>query len=132
MSVFFTDSDCEIWYTDVDKYNIKVLGMPYILDGEEKFYDMGRNTNFKHMYDRMREGAMPNTAALNPQDYTENFEPVFAAGEDIFYIHFSDKLSGTFNYMQTALTELKEKYPDLEIDCHQGDQPLYYYLISLE
>lgn len=27
---------------------------------------------------------------------------------------------------------LKEKYPDLEIDCHQGDQPLYYYLISLE
>ena len=24
------------------------------------------------------------------------------------------------------------KYPDLEIDCHQGDQPLYYYLISLE
>ena len=27
---------------------------------------------------------------------------------------------------------LKAKYPDLEIDCHQGDQPLYYYLISLE
>ncbi|MBR7172776.1 MAG: DAK2 domain-containing protein [Clostridia bacterium] len=27
---------------------------------------------------------------------------------------------------------LKNKYPDLEIDCHQGDQPLYYYLISLE
>ncbi len=27
---------------------------------------------------------------------------------------------------------LKEKYPDLEIDCHEGDQPLYFYLISLE
>lgn len=27
---------------------------------------------------------------------------------------------------------LKEKYPDLEIDCHEGGQPLYYYLISLE
>lgn len=27
---------------------------------------------------------------------------------------------------------LKDKYPDIEIDCHQGDQPLYYYLISLE
>ena len=27
---------------------------------------------------------------------------------------------------------LKEKYPDLEIDCHEGSQPLYYYLISLE
>ncbi len=27
---------------------------------------------------------------------------------------------------------LKDKYPDLEIDCHEGDQPLYFYLISLE
>ncbi len=27
---------------------------------------------------------------------------------------------------------LKEKYPDFEIDCHEGGQPLYYYLISLE
>ncbi len=28
--------------------------------------------------------------------------------------------------------KLKEKYPDLEIDCNEGGQPLYYYLISLE
>ena len=27
---------------------------------------------------------------------------------------------------------LKAKYPDLEIDIHEGGQPLYYYLISLE
>lgn len=27
---------------------------------------------------------------------------------------------------------LKAKYPDIEIDCHEGGQPLYYYLISLE
>ena len=28
--------------------------------------------------------------------------------------------------------KLKDKYPDLEIDVHEGNQPLYYYLISLE
>ena len=28
--------------------------------------------------------------------------------------------------------KLKEKYPDIGIDCHEGGQPLYYYLISLE
>ena len=32
----------------------------------------------------------------------------------------------------TLIDTLKEKYPDLEIDIHEGDQPLYYYLISLE
>ena len=32
-----------------------------------------------------------------------------------------------------ALTELlTEKYPDLEVSCHNGGQPLYYYLISIE
>ena len=32
-----------------------------------------------------------------------------------------------------ALVEtLSEKYPDVEVDCHPGGQPLYYYLISIE
>lgn len=115
MSKFFTDTDCELWYTDVDKYDINVLEMPYTIDGEEKYYDMGRNTDFKAMFDRMRAGALPITSALNPTDYINYFEPVFAAGEDIFYVHFSDKLSGTFNYMNLALGELKEKYPDRKI-----------------
>ena len=115
MSVFFTDTDCELWYTDAEKYNINIIGMPYTLDGEEKFYDMGKNTDFKHMYNRMREGAMPITSALNPQDYVDYFEPIFKKGEDILYVHFSDRLSGTFNYMKLALDELKERYPDRKV-----------------
>ena len=115
MSVFFTDSDCEIWYTDVDKYDIKVLEMPYTIDNEEKFYDMGRTTDFKTLFDRMRDGAMPITSALNPDDYIRYFEPVLASGQDILYVHFSDKLSGTFNYMKIALDELKEKYPERKV-----------------
>lgn len=32
-----------------------------------------------------------------------------------------------------VLTEkVTEKYPDLEVACHRGGQPLYYYLISIE
>lgn len=115
MSVFFTDTDCELWYTDAEKYNINIIGMPYTLDGVERFYDMGKNTDFKLLYDRMRAGAMPITSALNPQDYVDYFEPVFKKGEDILYVHFSDRLSGTFNYMAVALEELKEKYPDRKV-----------------
>ncbi len=115
MSVFFTDSDCELWYTYVDKYDIKVLEMPYTLDGEEYFYDMGRNTDFKKLFDRMRAGSMPTTSALNPQTYIDYFDPVFASGEDILYVHFSNKLSGTFEYMKTAMRTLSEKYPDRKL-----------------
>ena len=115
MSVFFTDTDCELWYTDAEKYNINIIGMPYTLDGVERFYDMGKETDFKLMYDRMRAGAMPITSALNPQDYVDYFEPIFASGQDVFYVHFSDQLSGTFNYLKLALDELKEKYPERKV-----------------
>lgn len=114
MSVFFTDSDCEIWYTDVDKYNMKVVEMPYTIDGEEKFYDMGRATDFKQFYDKMRAGSTPKTSALNPYDYTKIFEPYFIKGEDILYVHFSSEMSGTFGSMSIALKELKEKYPNVK------------------
>ena len=33
---------------------------------------------------------------------------------------------------EMLVEKLTEKYPDLEISCHRGGQPLYYYLISLE
>lgn len=112
MSVYFTDSDCEIWYTDVDELGINFLPMPYLIDGKEFAYDMGRNTDFHALYEKMRGGAMPTTAALNPQDYIDAFEPIFARGEDILYVHFSSELSGTFNHLRTALNELKEKYPE--------------------
>lgn len=115
MSVFFTDTDCELWWTEAEKYDINIIGMPYTLDGVERVYDMGKNTDLKLMYDRMRAGAMPITSALNPQNYVDYFEPVFANGEDILYVHFSDRLSGTFNYMKLALDELKEKYPERKV-----------------
>jgi len=89
--------------------------MPYTLDNEEYYYDDGRDPSFVKIYDRMRKGAVPITSALSPQNYVDYFEPVLKSGEDIFYVSFSHNLSGTFNYMNMALNELKEKYPDRKV-----------------
>ena len=59
----------------------------------------------------MRDGEVVSTAALNTNDYINYFEPVFAAGEDILYVHFSSNLSCTFNSMNEAVKMLLEKYP---------------------
>ena len=117
MSVFFTDTDCEMFYTDSDTLKMNVIGMPYTLKGQEYVYDFGRNTDIKKFYDEMRSGEIVTTSALNSQDYINYFEPIFAAGEDILYVHFSSELSATFNHMQKALEELKEKYPDRKVTC---------------
>ena len=112
MSVFFTDTDCEMWYTDAEELKMNVIGMPYTINGQEHIYDFGKNTNIEAFYKDMREGKVATTSALNAQDYIDYFEPIFAKGEDILYVHFSSELSCTFNSMNQALEELKKKYPE--------------------
>ena len=115
MYQLFCDSNCELWYTTVKELGLNVIRMPYFSGGEEHYYDMGEETDFKAFFDRMKAGETPKTAALNEYAYIEYFEPVLARGEDIYYITFSHQMSATFNSMKAAIATLKEKYPDREI-----------------
>lgn len=115
MYQLFCDSNCELWHTEAKELGLNVIRMPYVLDGEEYYYDLGEKTDFKHFYDHMRAGAVPTTSAINEQNYIDYFEPVLKEGKDIYYITFSHKLSATFESMDRAIAALKEKYPDREI-----------------
>lgn len=120
MSVLFCDTNCELWYDKAEQLGLKVIRMPYTLDGKEYFYDLGKNTDFDYFYRRMREKSMPTTAALNEYDYIDYFEPYFKEGKDIFYITFSHQLSGTFEFMNKAIEQLKQKYPERKITIYNS------------
>ena len=115
MYQLFCDSNCELWHTTVKELGLNLIKMPYVMDGEERFYDMGETHDFKGFFNHMRAGGTPKTAALNEYAYTEYFEPILARGEDIYYITFSHQMSGTFNAMKNVIAQLKEKYPEREI-----------------
>ena len=115
MSRFFCDSNGEIWYTRFDELGVDYIQMPYTVNGEEKFFDLGRDTDCKKFFDDMRAGAYVKTQALNEAKYIDYFEPVLKGGEDIIYVHFSREMSGTFNSMDSAIAVLKEKYPERKI-----------------
>ena len=115
MYQLFCDSNCELWHTTVKELGLNLIRMPYVIDDQEYFYDMGETHDFKGFFDKMRAGAAPKTAALNEYAYTEYFEPILARGEDIYYITFSHQMSGTFNAMKNVIAQLKEKYPEREI-----------------
>lgn len=116
-SVFFTDTDCEMLYEDSEKLGLNVIGMPYTINNQEYVYDYGKNTDINKFYSDMRSGLVATTSALNSQDYLNYFEPVLASGKDILYVHFSSKLSGTFEHMKKAIEVLNEKYPKCKITC---------------
>lgn len=112
MSTMIFDSNGELWYTRAEELGLDYISMPYYINGEEYFYDLGKATNFRKFYDLVRAGNIPKTQALNPEDYKNFLTPYFERGEDILYISFSHKLSGTFQSLDLALRELRERYPD--------------------
>lgn len=113
MLVLFTDSDCDISPDIAKYYGFELISMPYTINEKEIYpYVDFEEFKVKEYYDQLRKGTLPTTSALSPLKYIEYFEPHFAAGNDILYVHFSKAMSGTFNSLNLALQELKEKYPE--------------------
>ena len=113
MYTLFTDTDTDITPSIAKKYGYKLISMPYIVDGIEIFpYESFKEFDSHAFYDMLRNGTLPTTCALSPQKYIEYFEPEFKAGKDVLYVHFSSAMSGTFNALNIALSDLKEKYPE--------------------
>ena len=112
MSVLICDADGELWYTRQEELGVDYIKMPYTYNNEIYYYDLGKDTDFNKFYAAVRGGEMPKTMALNPGEYVEILEPYFAKGEDVLYVSFSHAMSGTFEHLNTALNQLKEKYPE--------------------
>lgn len=117
MYKLFTDTDTDLTPEMAKEFDYHLISMPYTIDNETTYpYDDGKPINFHEFYDILRGGVLPTTAALNPYDYVQIFEPFLKEGYDILYVHFSKAMSGTFNSLAIAQDELKERYPDRSIE----------------
>lgn len=113
MYVIFTDTDNDVTPEIANEYGFKLISMPYTIgDTDVHPYEDFDKFDEKSFYDMLRNGTTLKTTAVNSERYIEYFEPYFKEGKDILYIHFSDKFSSTFSFMQIAIDELKNKYPE--------------------
>ena len=94
--------------------------MPYTVETETVYPYVDFAAFDAHaFYDRLRDGLLPTTSAISEAQYRQYFEPVFAAGDDILYVHFSRAMTATFDAMDRAVAELQAEYPErrfFEID----------------
>lgn len=112
MLVLFTDTDTDITPKMAKEYGYRLISMPYSIDGKTTYpYVDFEEFDAHAFYDTLRGGVLPTTSALGKEAYIEYFEPCFAAGDDILYVHFSRAMTATFDAMDQAVSELKEKYP---------------------
>ena len=111
--VITADSTVDLPKAFLEEKQVPVVSLSYIIDGAT--YKDGEGLTSKEFYDRIREGAMPTTSQVNPEQARDLFEPILKGGTDILHIAFTSGLSGTYNSCRIAAEELSEEYPDRKI-----------------
>jgi DegV family protein with EDD domain len=71
----------------------------------------------KEFYDKMRQGGVAKTSAINPDGFMSLFEGYLSDGVDVLYLGFSSGLSTTYRSGVLAANALMEKHPERKILC---------------
>lgn len=113
--VVMTDNMADLPESYIEEHQIPVLSLSYVIDGET--YDREHPQDVKEFYSRMRNGSMPTTSQVNPEQAKEAFLHCMAQGKDVLYLAFSSGLSGTYNSGRIAAAEIEEEqlYPERKL-----------------
>ena len=108
-----TDNMADLPREYLREHNVDFMALSYILDGEE--YGKERELDYKDFYGMMRNGKMPTTSQVNPEEAKVFFEECIKENKEILYIAFSSGLSGTYNSGKIGAEEVMEEHPDVKI-----------------
>ena len=107
-----TDSCCDLPAGLVEELELSVAPLSVEMDGSS--FPEGTMTPVE-LYDHLRAGKLPKTAAVNPDGWAEWMEPALKEGRDVLVMAFSSGLSATYQSAVIAAGELGEKYPDRKL-----------------
>ncbi len=111
--VISTDAAGDLTPDYAKDHHILIIPIFYQMDGV--VYGKDSLLDEKVFYQKMREGLMPTTSALNPTDVHDYWEPFLKAGKDILHFSFSSALSSSCQTVMLCARELMEKYPERKI-----------------
>jgi len=110
-----TDTGCDMPQEFLDANDIKIIPIPFNIDGVE--HEDGRFTDIsdKEFYEKLGSGSKAGTALINPESFEQVFTEYAERNEDLLVLLLSSGLSGTAQNAVIALYEVREKYPDCKI-----------------
>ena len=107
-----TDSCCDLTDEMIAQLDLTVAQLSVEMDGRSfTNAEMGP----KALYDHMRAGKMPKTAAVNPDGWADLIRPVLEQGEDALVLVFSSGLSATYQSAVIAAGELRDEFPQRKL-----------------
>lgn len=112
------DSTCDLTPRLLERFHIRTVPLT-IQSGERVFPDDGRYTSSELYADYRRNGALPRTTAVSPEEFKAFFAPILAEGFDIVHIDISSELSCTCQNALLAAQELAEQGEIHVVDSRQ-------------
>ncbi len=112
--VIFTDSSCDVAPELLEEWGVKYASLTFQFEGSVEEYDC-TGMPLPEFYERMRQGGVAKTSAVNIDTFRTLFEPELASGRDLLYVGFSSGLSNTSNAAILAAEQLQERYPERTI-----------------
>ncbi len=112
--IIFTDSACDMELSTLKKWNVKCIDVTLKFENEEKIWS-NNEIEPKTFYQKMRDGGIAKTSAVNSENFKQGFEEEIKKGNDILYLAFSSGLSTTCNSGAFACKALSEVYPDSKL-----------------
>lgn len=115
--VIVTDSSADLPQQMVSGLDLEVLPLSFTI-GSDTYHDYPdrREMPIGEFFSRIRRGEMATTAAVNVGDFIELLTPILDSGRDALILAFSSGLSATYQSAVIAAEELREKYPERQIE----------------
>lgn len=112
-----TDCTADLPEEYMKTHDVACIRLSYVMNDEIYGGSTGRLLEYKTFYDMMRNGQLPTTSQVNPEEAKEFFEKLLDEGaKEILYLAFSSGLSGTYNSARIAAEEVMEERPDCRIE----------------
>ena len=112
--VIFTDSGCDIKPAMLKEWGVGYENLTFKFDGDDKIYT-GEDMEITEFYQKMRDGGVAKTAAVNPEAFIMAFRKILSEGNDILHLGFSSGLSTTYNAARIASLQMAEEFPDRKV-----------------
>ncbi len=106
---FIVDSTCDLPKEIVEQYGILMIPLHVLVNGAD--YRDKVEITADEVFTAMRNGIVPKTSQVGPEDVYQIFQGCCDRGEDFIYLCFSAALSGTYQLSHTIMTEFAQKYP---------------------
>ena len=112
------DSTCDLTPQLLERFQIRTVPLT-IQSGERVFANDGQYTSAELYADYRRNGTLPKTAAVSPEEFKSFFSPILEEGYDIVHIDISSELSCTCQNAVLAAQELAEQGRVYVVDSRQ-------------